>query len=296
MKIVVTGSLGHIGKPLTQQLVQSGHNVTVISSKSEKRAEIEALGATAAIGIIEDVAFLTATFTGADAVYTMIPPPAIWDPAIDMVELCRTLAGNFAAAITQSGVKRLVHLSSIGAHMEKDSGLIRVHHEAEKVLSKLSGVGITFMRPTAFYYNLLSFIPGIKSMGAIASNYGGDDVISWVSPKDIATAVADEITTPLTGTKVRYVASEELPCSQVASILGAAIGKPDLQWVVITNEQLQDGMESFGVPKSVAAGLVEMNASMHNGALFADYYQHRPELGSTKLPEYAKEFAAAYNK
>ena len=37
MKIVVTGSLGHIGKPLTEELVQKGHSVTVISSKAEKQ-------------------------------------------------------------------------------------------------------------------------------------------------------------------------------------------------------------------------------------------------------------------
>jgi uncharacterized protein YbjT (DUF2867 family) len=66
MKLIITGSLGHISKPLTEILVQKKHAVTVISSKPEKRKEIEALGATAAIGTIEDVAFLTHTFTGAD--------------------------------------------------------------------------------------------------------------------------------------------------------------------------------------------------------------------------------------
>jgi len=40
MKIVVTGSLGRISKPLTKSLVQKGHQVTVISSKQEKKKEI----------------------------------------------------------------------------------------------------------------------------------------------------------------------------------------------------------------------------------------------------------------
>lgn len=40
MNIVVTGSLGNIGKPLTQALVQKGHAVTVISSKDERRSSI----------------------------------------------------------------------------------------------------------------------------------------------------------------------------------------------------------------------------------------------------------------
>ncbi|GGI29342.1 hypothetical protein [Pedobacter mendelii] len=50
MKIIITGSLGHISKPLTIALVQKGHAITVISSKPEKQKEIESLGANAAIG------------------------------------------------------------------------------------------------------------------------------------------------------------------------------------------------------------------------------------------------------
>ena len=74
MKYVVTGSLGNISKPLAEKLVNAGHEVTVISSKADKTAQIEAMGAKAAIGSVEDVAFLTRTFKGADAVYTMVPP------------------------------------------------------------------------------------------------------------------------------------------------------------------------------------------------------------------------------
>jgi nucleoside-diphosphate-sugar epimerase len=59
MKIIVTGSLGHISKPLTEQLISQGHIVTVISSSENRTNEIEALGAKAAIGSLEDAAFVT---------------------------------------------------------------------------------------------------------------------------------------------------------------------------------------------------------------------------------------------
>ena len=294
MKIVVTGSLGHIGKPLTKELVEKGHEVTVISSKAERQADIEALGAKAAIGSIEDIPFLSRTFSGADVVYTMIPPTDFRNSDQDLVALCRQLAGNFAEAITKTGVKRMVHLSSIGAHMEKNSGLILGHHAGEVILNELQDVDITFMRPTAFYYNLLGFLPVIKNAGVITSNYGGNDVVSWVSPIDIAAAIAEEITAPATHRKVRYVASEELSCNEVASILGEAIGKPELKWTTISNEQMLENVLAFGMPKQIAAAYVEMNASMHSGELFEDYYKNRPILGKVKLKDFAKEFAAAF--
>jgi uncharacterized protein YbjT (DUF2867 family) len=133
-------------------------------------------------------------------------------------------------------------------------------------------------------------------MGMIASNYGADDIIPWVSPIDIASSIADEIVKPLKGRKVLYVASEEFSCNEVARILGEAIGRPDLKWVIIPDEQLLAGLLSAGLPKQFAEGLVEMNASQHNGKLFEDYYKNKPSLGKTKLKEWAKEFAEAYNK
>ena len=51
MNIVLTGSIGNIGRPLTEQLVQKGHSVTVISSAAERRNAIEVMGAKAAIGV-----------------------------------------------------------------------------------------------------------------------------------------------------------------------------------------------------------------------------------------------------
>src|SRR6266481_9738074 len=99
MKITITGSLGNISKPLARELVQKGHLVTVISSKSEKQKDIEALGATAAIGSIEDVKFLTATFTGADAVYCMVPPANLFDHNLDLMADWRGIGNNYAQAI-----------------------------------------------------------------------------------------------------------------------------------------------------------------------------------------------------
>ncbi|WP_133574119.1 NAD(P)H-binding protein [Pedobacter metabolipauper] len=295
MKITLTGSLGHIGKPLATELVQKGHEVIVISSNPEKQQAIEALGATAAIGSLEDVEFLTANFTGADAVYTMVPPANYMDHNLDLPAYCHRISNNFVAAIQASGVKRVVHLSSIGAHLDHGTGIIIAHHDVEVDLNKLTDVAITFMRPTSFYYNLFGYVDMIKNAGVIAANYGADDLIPWVSPIDIAAAVADEMVTPIAGRKVRYVGSDELTGHETARILGEAIGKPDLKWVLISNEQAQQGLEKAGLQPSIAAGLVEMYGSLHTGVFSADYFSNRPAvMGKVKLADFAKEFAAAF--
>lgn len=298
MKIIVTGSLGNISKPLTEELVEKGHTVTVISSSPEKKAAIEALGATADIGSLEDAGFLTATFSGADAVYCMVPPNNFFDPNLDLLAYYRKLGGNYAEAIKASGVKRVVNLSTFGAHLEKGNGILIGAHDVEQILNELpTDVAITHMRPTSFYYNLLGYSQMIKAQDVITANYGADDVIAWVSPKDIAAAIAEELETPMNGRKVRYVASEELTGNETASILGEAIGKPDLKWLLTSDEQTLNGLKSVGMNPEIAAGLVEMYAGLHSGLLAEDYYRNKPAvMGKVKLVDFAKEFAAAFKQ
>jgi len=294
MKIILTGSLGNISKPLTETLVQKGHAVTVISSKPEKQKDIEAQGATAAIGSLENVTFLAATFAGADAVYCMIPPNYA---AADQLDYYSLTGNNYARAITQSNVKRVIHLSSYGADLDKGTGLILGSHHVEGILNAIPDLNITHMRPGYFNYNLYSFLDMIKNAGFMAANYGGDDRIILVSPVDIAAAIADELETPVTGIKVRYVVSEELTGNEIAGILGEAIGKPDLKWEIILDEQMLNNLTAHGVPEKLAGKMVEMFASIHNGALSADYFQNKPaESGKVKLKDFATEFATAFER
>jgi uncharacterized protein YbjT (DUF2867 family) len=300
MKITITGSLGNISKPLAQELVQKGHQVTIITSDAKKQKTIEALGAKSAIGSVEDVAFLTQTFSGSDAVYCMIPRANYFDPNLDLDAFTDKIGNSYAEAIQQSGVKRVVFLSSIGAHLKENSGIIQRYYEIESILDKLSDVSITFMRPTSFFYNILAYIPMIKNAGIIAANYGADKMIPWVSPNDIAQAIAEELATSFGEAekrKIRYVSSDELTGHETAQILGNAIGKPDLKWVLVSDEEVLNGLTSVGMQPKIAVGLVEMYAGLYNGLLGEDYERNRPAvMGKTKMAEYAKEFAAVYNQ
>lgn len=296
MKITITGSLGHISKPLTEALVQKGHAVTVISSKPDRQKDIEALCAKAAIGSLDDVDFLIASFAGADAVYTMVPPANYFDQNLDLYDYYERIGRNYAQAIAATGVKRIVNLSTLGGHLDKGSGILLGAHNVENILNELAAdVAITHMRPTEFYYNLLPQVHSAKSQGFMASNIGGEIVNVWVSPIDIAAAVTEEITTPLSGRKVRYVASEEITYNELTTIIGKAIGKPDLKWLTLTDEQMESGAIAIGMQPKIAAGVTEMYAAINSGLLHEDYKLHKPaNMGKIKVEDFAREFATAF--
>jgi uncharacterized protein YbjT (DUF2867 family) len=297
MKIVVTGSLGHISKPLVEQLIRNGHIVTVISSSPDKIAAIEALGALAAIGSVRDRQFLEETFNGADAVYTMVPPVSYFDADVDAVAFFSEIGHNYADAIRNAGITRVVNLSSWGAHRDNGNGGIAGAYYLEQIMNELpEEISLTHLRPTSFYYNLYAFIPVIKNAGIIAASYGGDDITALVAPSDIAAVIAEELDARDHVRNVRYVASDELSCNEVASILGAAIGKPDLKWVVIPGEQLKSQLEAAGMPSKMAASLVELQEGHHSGLIAEDYKKNRPAMGEVKMVDFAKEFAQAFHQ
>lgn len=292
MKIVLTGSLGHISKPLAEDLIGKGHEVAIISHNGDKQGQIEALGAKAAIGSVEDAAFLTKAFEGAEAVYCMTPPNFA---ATDMIGYYRNTAHAYAEAAKNTGIKHVVYLSSYGAHLEKGTGIIVGSHQAEGILNQLEGIAVTCLRPGYFYYNLYNFLGMIREQGIIGTNFGGDDKLIMVSPLDIAAAAAEELSATAPESKIRYIVSDEHTCTEVAAMIGAAIGKPGLQWLTFTDQQVKDFMLSQGRPAVVTDLLVELGAAIHSGLLRSDYEKHKPALGKVKLPEFIKEFAATYH-
>ncbi|WP_214072343.1 NAD(P)H-binding protein [Mucilaginibacter sp. dw_454] len=292
MKIIVLGSLGHIGRPLTEDLVKKGHEVTVITRSADRVAEIEALGAKAAIGNVDDIDFLTKTFTGADVIHAMVPPDL---SAPDPVVRTKVVGEALVQAIKQSGVQRVLYVSSYGAHLAEGTGLIKHHHFIENDLSDLNLESLVLLRATYIYYNTFAYVQMIKATGNIYTNYGGDDLVTFVSPLDIAEAAAKELVSTANGRRVVYVASDERTCNEAAKVLGNAIGK-EIQWIIISDEQFKSNLEANGVSPVLSAELTELYAACHTGLLHEDYEKHKPTLGKVKLEDFAQEFAAVYNQ
>ena len=293
MKYVITGSLGNISKPLAERLVAAGHSVTVISSKADKVAQIEAIGAIAAIGSVEDIDFLTKTFSGADGVYTMVPPnfgSGNWKKYI------AGIGENYAAAIKAAGVKNVVNLSSMGAHMPDGCGPVSGLFFVEKALNGLDGVNVKHLRPGFFYPNFLGNIGMVKHMGIIGANYGEGSKLVLVHPDDIAEAATEELLgLTFKGKSYRYITSDEKTTNEVAAILGNAIGKPELPWIDLKDEDLLAGLLQAGLPEEIAKNYVEMGAAMRSGEMSADYNLNRPTLfGKTKFEAFAPVFATIY--
>ncbi|WP_293307414.1 NAD(P)H-binding protein [Pedobacter sp. UBA5917] len=293
MKIIITGSLGNISKPLASQLIAKGNNVTVISSNADRTAEISELGAKAAIGSVTDESFLTETFTGADLVYLMVPPHFGAD---DLKKHIKNVGQHYANAVKASGVKKVVLLSSIGAHLEKGTGPIAGLYAVEQIFNQLADIDLLSLRPSYFYNNLYANIDLIKHAGIVGANYGADQSIVLVHPSDIAAVAAAKIEEGFEGKSILYIASDKRKLSEVASALGTAIGKAGLPWVEFDDTQAYEGMVGAGLSAEMASNYVEMGTAIRSVVLWEDFEAKGiVPVGKIKLEDFAAQFASAYN-
>jgi len=289
-KYVITGSIGHISKPIAEGLIKAGKEVSIITSSADKVKQIEALGAKALVGSVSDVAFLKKAFEGVDVIYTMIPP--LWQ-VTDWRAAQNEVGNAYVEALQSNKITHVVNLSSIGAHLGHSCGPVNGIHDFEQQLNKMAGLNVKHLRPSFFYYNLLSMIGLVKQAGILGANYG-ENKIPLVHTSDIAAVALQELLNPsFKGNSVRYILSDERTGNEIAEVLGKAIGKA-LSWVVFTDEQQLQGLLGAGVPPTHASLYVEMGAASRTGIMQEDMLKNRPALSPTKLEDFAKEFAAAY--
>lgn len=294
MKYVLTGGAGHITKPAAEKLLAAGQDVTIISRNAANAKGLAAKGATIAEGNIEDAAFITKTFAGADAVYLMIPPN--FSPEGGWRQYQNNVADIFVGAVKANNIKNVIVLSSVGAHMGNGSGPVDGLADLEKKLAPLDGTNTRFLRPSYFMYNLHNMAGLIKGMNIMGANYGGtEEKLVLVHTNDIADALTEELLQlNFKGHSIRYIASDERSTDEIAAVLSNAIGKPGIPWVSFTDEQSLGGMLQAGLPQTIAEGYVALGKAIRTGEAQADYWKNKPALGKIKLEDFAKEFAAAF--
>lgn len=288
---VITGSIGHISGLIIEGLIKAGNDVRVITSNNDRVNEIEARGAKALVGSVQDGSFIKAAFRNADAVYTMIPP--IWQTS-NWRASQNEVAKNYVEAIKANNVKYVVNLSSVGAHVGDGVGPVDGLYDFEQLLNATEGLNVKHLRPSFFFYNFLAQIGLIKQAGIMGANWGDGEKVFLVHTKDIAKAALDELLNlNFTGHSVRYIFGDERSGKEIASVLGKAIGK-ELNWVVFTDEEQKQGLLQAGLPETHAQAYTNMGSALRNGIMQNDARKNKPALSPTKLEDFASEFAAAF--
>lgn len=297
MPLVVTivGATGHVGRPMAEALAARSITVRAIARQAERLRPLAERGVDARAGQIEDADFLAEAFRGADVAFVMIPPHY---QARDQRAYQRRLAESLADALKRAGVRRAVALSSIGADLPAGTGPIAGLHAFEQILRAVPGLSTVILRPAYFMENFLASISLIKQAGINGSSARGDVAVPMVARRDIALVATEFLAQPIFDrTAVRPLIGPEAHTLQAAtSILGAAIGQPDLKYVQVSDADYRTALVQAGFSASAADDFVEMNRALSDGRIERSQDREASIMAPTTLEQFAREiFAPAYH-
>jgi uncharacterized protein YbjT (DUF2867 family) len=291
--IVVTGATGKTGGAAAEALIEKGQKVRVVGRDAGRLKRFTDKGAEAAVGDVGDTAFLTKAFTGADAVFALIPPNFA---VADFRAYQKQIGESIISAIKVSGVKYVVHLSSQGAHLPDKTGPIAGLHDQEQRLNELEGVNVLHLRSTYFMENLLMNIDLIKKMNIMGSAIRGDVKFAMIATKDIGAYASERLTKrDFIGKSVRdLLGQRDLTLDEAAAIIGKKLGKPDLKYVAFPYDEAEKGLVAMGLTPDMSKLYVEMSKGMNEGLFAVNVGRTKENTTPTSFEEFADVFAKIF--
>jgi uncharacterized protein YbjT (DUF2867 family) len=283
----ITGASGNTGSVVANALLGQGEKVRVIGRDAGRLAALVQKGAESFIADVADAAALTRAFDGAQGVYLMLPPnPA----APDVRSAQETASDAIAAALTKAAVPRAVVLSSIGADKPQKTGPVIGLHNLEQKLNGIAGLNAVYLRAAYFMGNLLPQVQVIRSFGKIAGPLRPDLRVPMIATRDIgARAAAILQKRDFNGKHARELLGQrDLDYREAASVIGKAIGRPDLEYLQMPQEQLRPVLIQMGMSASMTDLLLEMSEALNSGYMRA----LEPRSAENSMPTSIETFVA----
>ena len=246
---VVLGASGNTGHIVAKNLLARQQKVRAVGRNSAHLQPLAAQGAEVFVGDVTDVSALTKAFQRADSAYVMIPPnPASNDP----LGYQERVSDAIAAAVKSAGIKNVVSLSSIGADKTSRTGPVLGLHHLEQKLNQIDSANILYLRAGYFMENTLPQVGAIRMTGSVIGPFRPDLKLPMIATRDIGAAAADALLSlGFHGKQTRELLGQrDLDYTEIAAIIGKAIGKPNLGYVHAPDDQVDPRWFRWECPKN----------------------------------------------
>jgi uncharacterized protein YbjT (DUF2867 family) len=291
---VIMGATGNTGSVVARTLLGLSQKVRVIGRSADRLEPFTAEGAEAFVCDVTDSVALSKAFSGARAIYAMIPPNLTSENYRADQD---RVTNSIAQSIKQAGVKYVVSLSSVGADKPEGTGPVAGLHYLEQTLNQIPELNALHLRAGYFMENTLAQIGTIQTMSITAGPVRPNLMLPMIAARDIGAAAAQALLgLTFTGKQTRELLGErDISMSEVAAIIGRAIGKPDLKYLQLPDEQIRPALTQMGVSLNVANLILEMAAALNSGHMRA-LEQRSPENTTPTSYEsfVAEEFVPRY--
>ena len=190
-RVLILGGTGFVGRHVCEKLTRLGCSMTVITRRASQAAAIQNLPRVRVLeGDVYNAAFLAQCMTQHDVVINLIAILHGSEQAFDKAHV--QLPTIIAQACQQSGLKRLIHISALGASLEGPSLYQRSKAQGEAVLQK-AGLDLTILQPSVIFGandKFLNLFAQLQQITPVVPLAGASTRFQAVWVEDVAAAVA----------------------------------------------------------------------------------------------------------
>ncbi len=215
MTVLTTGANGIVGSAVIARLSKEGFDVVGLVRKTSDLSRLETVPHNLRYGDLTDLPSLTRAMSGCEAIVHCAARSSDWGSKHDFHSVNVLGVRNILEAAQLSGVKKIVHISSLNAagygvrnmtesmETQNMTEYSRSKREGEKIIlngGKNHGVGVTVLRPGAVYgpgdwkFSLIMF--SIIKQGLCPVINGGKGVFTPVYIKNLTAAVSAALNKP----------------------------------------------------------------------------------------------------
>ena len=212
MKVLVTGGSGVVGRSAITALVERGHTVRLLSRGAAEDVKAWSAAVDAWPGDVASPASIEGAADGCDAVVHLVAiveehPP---ESTFERVNVEGTRVVLFEA--TRAGVKRFIHVSSLGAE-RGESPYHRSKAAAETLVQQFPGEWV-IVRPGAVYgpgdEHLSLLLRMVRALPAIPSIGNGEQRFQPIWHEDLAKGLAVAVDRPGIAGRILEVGGREV--------------------------------------------------------------------------------------
>ncbi len=249
--ILITGATGTVGRPLVQKLAHApGVRVRALVRDPAASSDLAGAGVALVEGRFEEAASLAAA---ADGVDTLVLITAAGPRAADQAH---------AAIEAARGVRRIVRLSAVKAGADGPTDNTRQHARTEADI-RASGAAFVFLRPMAYFQNLLWSAGTVLGDGTL---YGaGDARLALIDTRDVVDALERvALSDQHDGETLELTGPSGVSYAEVADSLTRALGRP-VRYVPVSPEAVAELARKSGADDWNARLMRDYSAAYASG-------------------------------
>lgn len=278
---IILGAGGQVGSHVATLLESKGQAVRRVFHHAPQQMATKAGKSEVAIADYLDIASLVKAFRGGNTVLLLTPESMT---SKDMLADAKNVFCNYKAALKESGIRRVIGLSSGGAQLTPGVGTLQLYAMLEEVLQEVS-IETYIVRPAYYYSNWAMYLGTAQSDGILPTFFPIDMAIPMIAPKDVAAFIANmmengaahgisEITGPALYTPM-----------EIAQFMGDAFGREVMAVQIPKNDWLP-GLLQAGFSHSSAEYLLGMTQAVIDGKTG---FTMPPVHAETTFPDYLSE-------